>query len=526
MENTANLYLQQTRQCSIDPQAYTEALFINHDQLNLNVFPRNLIDRHPLVLFVESLAYATFIPHHKQKLVYMLSAQRHKAIELCQSGFAVYTIFTEGWHSQGLREFLLTYPHLQLTCMTPSEWDSRSRLQELQTEFPERVKIIPNGFFLADLDRFIPKIAKTYRLETFYREMRKVTGYLMADGKPVGGKWNYDKDNRKSLPKGIAIPPVITFHPDAITQEVIDLVQQFLPHTFGRLDKFIYGVTRSQALMLANDFIDRRLANFGFYEDAIKTGEPFLFHSVLSLYLNNGLLLPQEICDLAIKAYAEEKAPLNSVEGLLRQIIGWREYIRVYYEAMMPYARNSNHFQFTYGLPAFYWHGNTDLACLRDALNHVLDYGFSHHIQRLMVLSNFSNLTFTDPRQLNRWFWFAYVDAYEWVELPNVLGMATFADGGILASKPYVSGGNYLQKMGDCCRHCPYDVKQKTGTKACPFNYLYWHFVDVYRADFQENGRVSLMTQMFDNKDENEKEQIRQSARQFIDSLDRDITFS
>lgn len=521
MQNIAQLYLQQTNQQAVDITQYKECLFINHDQLNLSVFPQDLLDRQPLLLFVESLAYATFIPHHKQKLVYILSAQRHKAIELFGNNFPVYTIFTEGWHSQGLREFLIAYPHLTLTCMECNEWDSRSRIAELAQEFIGRVQIIPNKFFLADAQKYVPKINKNYRLESFYREMRKATGYLMADGKPVGGKWNYDKENRKSLPKNITIPPIPVVNTDAITQEVIDLVQQFLPHTFGKLDQFNYGVTRSQALILLKDFIDRRLGNFGSYEDAIKMGEPFLFHSVLSLYLNNGLLLPQEICTMSIEAYLDAKVPLNSVEGLIRQIIGWREYIKVYYEAMMPAVRDSNHLQFTYGLPAFYWHGNTDLACLRDSLNHVLNYGFSHHIQRLMVLSNFSNLTFTDPRQLNHWFWLAYVDAYEWVELPNVLGMATFADGGILASKPYVSGGNYLHKMGNCCQQCVYDVKQKTGDKACPFNYLYWHFVDVHRSDFQENGRVSLMTQMFDNKEDLEKAQIRQSAQKFIHSLDR-----
>jgi deoxyribodipyrimidine photolyase-related protein len=224
---------------------------------------------------------------------------------------------------------------------------------------------------------------------------------------------------------------------------------------------------------------------------------------------------------MAIVAYKQNIAPLNSVEGFIRQILGWREYVRVYYEAQMPQVRESNYFEFFNNLPQLYWDANTDLICLKDAVTNVLNYGYSHHIQRLMVLSNFSNLTNTDPRQLNYWFWLAYVDAYEWVELPNVLGMSTFADGGILASKPYVSGGNYINKMSNCCSQCTYDVKKKTGSSACPFNYLYWNFVDQHRHSFIENGRVSIMISTYENKTEDEKIAIRDSSIDFIKNLKR-----
>ncbi len=521
MQTTAQEYLTAINQEQINLAEHRMAILINHDQLNLSVFPADILASKPLLLFVESLAYATCIPHHKQKLVYILSCQRHFAIACRQQGYPVYTIFTLGYHADGVREILWKYPQLRITAMEPSEWDSRCRLAEVRQAVGDRLTIIANGFFMASLEKFQRQIKKGYRLETFYREMRKATGYLMRNGKPAGGKWNYDKENRKPLPQKITVPPIPRFPPDAITQEVIDLVSQHLPNNFGRLDQFNFAVTRPQVLLLLADFVEHRLANFGSYEDAIKLGEPFLFHSVLSLYLNNGLLLPQEVCDAVIAGYEAGKAPLNSVEGFIRQIIGWREYIRVYYEAMMPAVRQSNYFGFTYELPECYWSGNTDLTCLRDALSHVINYGYSHHIQRLMVLSNFSNLTLTNPQALNQWFWFAYVDAYEWVELPNVLGMATFADGGILASKPYVSGGNYINKMSDCCQQCPYDVNQKAGDRACPFNYLYWHFVDRHREVFMENGRVSLMTQMYDRKDDSEKEAIRTSAVQFISNLPR-----
>ncbi len=495
------------------------ALFILHDQLNLATFPKELLDRKPLLIFVESLAYATAIPHHKQKLVYMLSAQRHFAINCYQKGFLVFNLFTEEFYADALAEFLACYPNIELTYMQPSEWDTRSQMATLANEFGNRIKALPNQFFIADAEKFKPKIKKGYRLETFYRELRKQTGYLMQEGKPVGGNWNYDKENRKALPKQTIIPQIPEIKPDPITQEVIELVQKYLPNTFGKLDKFIYAVTRDRALELAQQFIETRLSRFGAYEDAIKVGEPFLFHSVLSIYLNNGLLLPQEICEMAIAAYKKNLAPLNSVEGFVRQILGWREYIRVYYEAKMPDVRESNYFGFDNKLPQLYWDANTDLLCLKDAITQVLNYGYSHHIQRLMVLSNFSNLINTDPRHLNRWFWLAYVDAYEWVELPNVLGMSTFADGGILASKPYVSGGNYINKMSNSCSQCKYNVKEKTGETACPFNYLYWNFVDKHRESFTENGRVSLMVNAYDKKAENERQEIHQSAIKFINEI-------
>ncbi|PZV16243.1 MAG: cryptochrome/photolyase family protein [Pseudanabaena sp.] len=497
------------------------ALLILYDQLNLDVFPKELLDEKPLLIFVESLKYATVIPHHKQKLVYILSAQRHFAITCHNQGFPVSNIFTQGFHADAIAEFLEQYPQINLTYMQPSEWDTRSQMAALADKFGDRIATIPNNFFIADTKKFKSKIKKGYRLENFYRELRKQTGYLMADEKPVGGTWNYDKENRKSLPKNVSIPNIPVIEPDVITQEVIELVKNYLPNNFGRLDQFDYAVTRDRALGLAQAFIETRLANFGAYEDAIKVGEPFLFHSVLSPYLNNGLLLPQELCEMAIAAYEQKLAPLNSVEGFVRQILGWREYIHVYYEAQMPQVRESNYFGFTNDLPQLYWDANTDLLCLKDAVTHVLNHGYSHHIQRLMVLSNFSNLTNTDPRQLNHWFWFAYVDAYEWVELPNVIGMSTFADGGILASKPYVSGGSYINKMSNCCSQCKYDVKQKTGSFACPFNYLYWNFVDQHRDSFAENGRVSLMTNVYEKKTEDEKLAIRESSIHFIQNLKR-----
>ncbi|PLS68554.1 MAG: cryptochrome/photolyase family protein [Cyanobacteria bacterium M5B4] len=504
-----------------DINNHRDILFILHDQLNLQVFPPSILQRRPLIVLVESFAYASFLAHHQMKLAFIWSCQRHFALELEQQGYDVLTLSTKGWHSEGIKQIMTDYSHLSLFYMEPNEWQTREQMKELKSLFPDRVFSFSNNFFLTDVKQYVSKINKNYRLESFYRDLRKQTGYLMAEGKPIGGKWNYDKDNRKALPKKITIPAVTKFTPDTITETVITEIKANFAHHFGKLDQFPWAVNRQQALQLAREFMIERLPYFGAYEDAIKTDEPFLFHSVLSPYLNNGLLLPAELCQMAIESYKNGQAPLNSVEGFIRQIIGWREYIRVYYEAMMPDVRESNHFGFTLNLPQLFWDGKTELKCLADAIKNVIELGYSHHIQRLMVLSNFSNLTMTNPIELSHWFWLAYIDAYEWVELPNVLGMSTYADGGILASKPYISGGNYIHKMSNCCSQCHYDVKQKTGKNACPFNYLYWHFIDRYRQDFKENGRVSLMVQMFDKKTDSEKEEIARSARDFIEKIPR-----
>jgi deoxyribodipyrimidine photolyase-related protein len=519
MLETRKLFLEAI--ASLPPKLPTQALFILHDQLNLSVFPPELLAQKPLLIFVESLAYATAIPHHKQKIVYILSSQRHFAIACQHQGFIVLPLFTEGNYSDGILKFISQNPDISLTYMMPLEWDTKLQMADIKAKFPDRVRAIANNFLIADTTKYTPKIKKGYRLEAFYRDLRQSTGYLMDGKKPVGGSWNYDKDNRKNLPAKVKIPAMSRLEPNAITQEVISLVENYLPQNFGTIAPFNYAVTREQALILAEKFMEERLPNFGAYEDAMKLNEPFLFHSVLSVYLNNGLLLARELCEMAIAAYDRKAAPLNSVEGFLRQILGWREFIHIYYEAMMPAVRDANHFKFTLDLPQLYWDADTDLLCLKDAASNVIDRAYSHHIQRLMVLSNFSNLTFTNPQALNHWFHFAYIDAYEWVELPNILGMSTFADGGILASKPYVSGGNYINKMSNYCAQCKYDVKQKTGDRACPFNYLYWNFVDTHRQDFMENGRVSLMTGMFDRKSDSEKAEIRTSSQLFMDELKR-----
>ena len=404
-----------------DAVAYNNVLYIQTDQLNLEVFPKDILQLKPLLLFVESYAWFNDRPHHKQKVAYLISAQRHFALECEQKGWPVKYIVTNTWDCNAIARFLTANLQMNLWYMQPAEWDARQYLRKTAHQFPERMNEIPNHFFIAQKDEFLSKIKPGYRLENFYRAMRKQTGLLMDGDQPAGGQWNYDTSNRKALPKNIHIPAIPNTPTDNVTREVLDLVAHKFAEHFGQLLPFNYAVTRNDALQLANNFFQNRLTNFGPYEDAIKTGSPFLFHSILSPYLNNGLLLPKELCQMAEAQYRNGQAPLESVEGLIRQILGWREYVRVYYEAQMPKVRTSNYFNFASALPKAYWNANSGLTCVDDAITHVLHHAYSHHIQRLMVLSNFSNLTETNPLELNDWFYFAYADAWEWVVLPNVL---------------------------------------------------------------------------------------------------------
>ncbi|MGK7371120.1 MAG: cryptochrome/photolyase family protein [Candidatus Halalkalibacterium sp. M3_1C_030] len=502
-------------------EKFDQAVFVLHDQLNLNVWPERIQKEKPLLIFIESLQKESTLPFHKKRLTYVFSSMRHFALECADDGYPVYYRTAEAHCDEVLNEVLDRSGNMKLTYMQPSEWVSRERLQKLRNNYSKRIEEISNAFFIADPKKWKDKIEPGYRMEYFYRDMRRQTGYLMNEDEPEGGEWNYDDQNREPLPEGYDVPNITRFEPDDITREVMEMVDERFSGHFGDTQNFGYAVSREQAMELLDEFISERLSDFGPYEDALALDEPHLFHTNLSLYLNNGLLLPWEVCDKVLEAYRKNKVQLNSVEGLIRQIIGWREFVRIYYEAMMPEVRDTNFLDFQEDLPELYWTGETKMKCMEQCLKPVLEEGYSHHIQRLMVLSNFSNLTGTDPRELNNWFRFAYVDAYEWVVLPNVLGMSTFADGGVLASKPYVSSGNYINKMSDYCKECHYSISKKTGEGACPFNYLYWNFVDEQREAFEESGRNSFMVNMYEKKSDEDKQAIKESTENFLLQLKR-----
>jgi deoxyribodipyrimidine photolyase-related protein len=336
-------------------------------------------------------------------------------------------------------------------------------------------------------------------MEYFYREMRKAYHILIeADGAPTGGQWNYDKENRKPPAKGMVSPPRISHKKSAILTEVLALVGNRFSGHFGTLEPFHFAVTRAQALVELDDFIARILPHFGDYQDAMIKGEAFLNHSLLSSYLNAGLLLPLEICRKAEAAYRSNQVPLNAAEGFIRQILGWREYVRGIYWLNMPAYADLNFFDTKRPLPDFYWGGKTDMACIKEAVDHTREHAYSHHIQRLMVTGNFALIAGLDVKQVQDWYLAVYSDAYEWVEMPNTLGMALFGDGGLLGSKPYAASGKYIDKMSNYCAGCRYDPQEMLGEKACPFNALYWDFFARNRDKLEANQRLPFVYSTWD----------------------------
>ncbi|MEM6557149.1 MAG: cryptochrome/photolyase family protein, partial [Pseudomonadota bacterium] len=360
---------------------------------------------------------------------------------------------------------------------------------------------------------------KQLRMEYFYREMRRKTGLLMESDQPAGGKWNYDSENRKPAKGDLFMPAPLRTPPDDITKDVLALVSDRFNDHFGDLEPFWFGVTRTQAQAALDYFIDNALANFGDYQDAMLEGEKFLYHSLLSLYLNAGLLDPLEICERVEQAYRDGRAPLNAAEGFIRQIIGWREYVRGIYWLKMPGYVDLNFFENKRDLPEFYWTAETEMACMKAAISQTKEDAYAHHIQRLMVTGNFALLAGIDPKQVHEWYLAVYADAYEWVELPNTLGMSQFADGGVLGSKPYAASGNYINKMSDHCKQCSYNVKKKTGSNACPFNPLYWDFLHRNRDRLNGNPRMAQMYRTWDRMSDDKKADYLDSAASVLETL-------
>ena len=357
-------------------------------------------------------------------------------------------------------------------------------------------------------------------MEWFYREMRTRYGLLLDGKKPAGGRWNFDKQNRKPAAADLLMPRPLAFAPDAITREVLELVAARFPGHPGSLDGFDWAVSAADAEAQAGYFFAHALPQFGDYEDAMLTGERHLWHSILSPYLNSGLLDPLDLCRRAEAEYRAGRAPLNSVEGYVRQILGWREYMRGIYWREGPDYVNRNFLRHTRNLPSWYWTGETDLHCLRESIGQTLATAHAHHIQRLMVTGNFALLIGADPLQVQQWYLEVYIDAYEWVEAPNTLGMSQFGDGGLLGTKPYVSSGAYIDRMSDYCRHCRYDVKQRLGPDACPFNALYWDFFARHEGKLGDNPRLRGPYRTWRLQSADAQEATRAQAAAFLGDLD------
>ena len=404
----------------------------------------------------------------------------------------------------------------------PGEWRVQNMVEQWAALTGLSVNVRPDTRFFAGRERFAAwaRGRRTWRMEHFYREMRREHSLLMEGRLPAGGEWNYDAANRRSLPAGTAAPARLRFAPDAVTRDVMALVERRFGGHFGSLKEFGWPVTRGDALAALHDFVARILPRFGDFQDAMKSGEPLLFHSLLAPALNLGLLLPREVCDAAEAEWRAGRAPLNAVEGFVRQILGWREYVRGVYWTLMPGYSEVNALGAVRALPSFYWTGRTKMRCLREVIGDTERHAYSHHIQRLMVTGNFALLAGVAPREIERWYLAVYADAYEWVEMPNTLGMAVFADGGRMASKPYAASGAYIDRMSDFCAGCGYDVKQKTGPRACPFNYLYWAFLIRNEKRLSGNPRLAMPYRTLAGWPQDRRTALVQEADAFLDQIE------
>jgi deoxyribodipyrimidine photolyase-related protein len=494
-------------------------ILILGDQLSPTLSSLRRADKaRDVVLMAEVMAEATYARHHKKKFVLVFSAMRHFAEKLRHEGWTVDYVFmddTGNTHSlKGEVERAKQRHNISNVLMTePGEWRLKQDLAHIE--------MLEDTRFLCSHAAFAQwaQGRKELRMEYFYRDMRRQTCLLMNGDKPEGGQWNFDSENRKPAKGDLFMPEPLRLEPDAITRDCMEMTRRIAPNNFGDIDPFWFAVTQEDAERARDHFLRTALPHFGETQDAMLTGQKFLHHSVLSPYINLGLLDPLDVCRRAEAEYRKGRVPLASAEGFIRQIIGWREYIRGIYWLKMPDYVNSNALNATRPIPDFYWSGETDMNCVHHVVKQTQEEAYAHHIQRLMVTGNFALIAGLDPVQVHEWYLAVYADAFEWVEMPNTIGMSLHADGGLLGSKPYAASGNYINKMSDYCGGCRYDVKQRTGKDACPFNALYWDFIARHKARFSKNPRMANICRVYENFDDAEQGRISESANAFLNSL-------
>ncbi|WP_309645313.1 cryptochrome/photolyase family protein [Phenylobacterium sp.] len=482
---------------------------------------------HDVFLMAEVMAEASYVRHHVKKIAFLFSAMRHYAAALRAAGYAVrYVDLEDEDNSQSLDgEILRAVNDLgpaRVAITEPGEWRLREGFEALRLALPVPLDILPDTRFLCSHKRFAAWAddRRELRMEYFYREMRRDHDILMQpDDKPVGGRWNFDTENRKPPKAGLSSTRRLSFKKDAITRQVLDLVARRFPEGYGQLEPFHFAVTRRQALRELDHFIAEVLPGFGDHQDAMLKGQPYLSHSLLAAYINAGLLYPLEVCRKAEAAFREGRAPLNAVEGLIRQILGWREFVRGVYWRFMPGYLETNALDAVEPLPWFYWSGETRMACMGEALAHTHEHAYSHHIQRLMITGNFALLAGLDPKAVHEWYLAVYADAYEWVEAPNTLGMALHADGGIVASKPYAASANYIRRMSNFCEGCAYDPTVSVGELACPFNALYWDFIARHRERFSHNARMPYVYANWDRMGAEKQSALQRQAQAHLAAM-------
>lgn len=495
-------------------------IWITGDQCSLNNTAFKGQDKqNTTVLFIESINRGTLVKYHKHKLILIYSVMRHFANELRALGWNVVYLDERVDFAAGINEYLATIDDTHFRIMEQSEFGFNDHMRDLIGP-KYSCEILPHCNFLSNSEEF-EKLHKGKRvtMENFYRHMRRKTGLLMDADQPCGGQWNFDKENREPPDKKATNAERLMFEPDETTRSVMRMVDKYFPDHPGESHDFKFGVTREDALKAADDFFENNLDEFGPHQDAMVTGKPFMHHSLLSPYINTCLLHPMELCARAQEMYLAKQARISSVEGFIRQIIGWREFVWRTYWRLMPEYRKRNSLNADILLPEFFWTGETDMFCMSTVINQVKQLGYAHNIQRLMILGNFSLIAGLVPQEVNDWFWAMFVDGYDWVMVPNVIGMSLHADNGYVGTKPYAASANYINKMSDYCEHCRYNYKETEGDKACPFNSLYWDFIDRHHARFSANQRMNMIVQGLARKTPQQLEAIRERAKQIRTNL-------
>jgi deoxyribodipyrimidine photolyase-related protein len=478
---------------------------------------------HDAIWMAEVQEESTHVRSAQQRIVLFLSAMRHFAAARREAGWTVhYTALDAPGNTGSLAgELTRALPRLspaRVRLTAPGDWRVRQSLRATLKTMGVPLELCPDRHFYVSVREFAhhARGRRQLRMEYFYREQRRRHNVLMQDGEPVGGQWNFDAENREAFPASgpDELPATPTFTPDPLTREVMALVRRRFAAHPGTLTGFSWPVTPTQAHQALETFTRERLSQFGRWQDALWPGEAGLWHAKLSAALNLKLLDPRTAVQAAEGAWRDGAVPLPSAEGFIRQILGWREYVRGIYWTQMPQYAERNAFAAEAQLPGFYWTGEAPMPCLADALRQTLHGGYAHHIQRLMVIGLYALLLGVRPREIHQWFLAVYVDAVEWVELPNVLGMSQFADGGLMASKPYIASGQYIKRMsaGAYCRHCRFDPAERTGPRACPYTLLYWDFLLRHAPALQANARTVLQVRNVTRLNEAERAAIQRQA--------------
>lgn len=506
-------------------------LLVLGDQLTRGVGPLAAADpAGVVVLMVESEALARSLPHHRQKLALVFAAMRHFAAELEADGFRVDYRREAPSFGAAAADHLRAHGAARLELQRPADRGVAEPIAAALARQGAELRLLPNGLRLVDDAEWDAWDAgrATLRMESFYRRVRAERGWLMDPddpGRPLGGRWNYDHENRRTPPPGTSFAPPPRFEPDALTRGVLREVAERYPDHPGELDGFAWPVTHADAARALAAFVRDRLPRFGPYEDAMLARERVLDHSQLSVPLNLGLLHPGEVVEAALAAFEAgqrgdgPEVPLASIEGFVRQVLGWREFIYHVDRTRGAALEAANELGHHRELPQAFWDGRTEMACLAACWRELHDHGWNHHIQRLMVFGNLGLSLGVAPRELLRWFSAMYVDALDWVMVPNVMAMSQYADGGTITSKPYLSGGAYLERMSDYCDGCRFDPGARSGERACPFTSLYWAFVDRHAERFERHPRMAVIVRSWRNRDADDRAATLASAERYRQRL-------